>query len=206
MVRAGTSEERPVQGIYPFNLDVDSPAVVRRWRPLLNWLLVIPHQLWLFVLLLGVEVVAFLGWFAIMFTGRLPERWGDYIMSVLRYQWRISTYLYAWTDMYPEFATPAGYVDPNDYPAVLYSARPQNRNRLTVFFRALLAIPHYIVLYIFSILAFVVLVAGWFVVLFTGRWPVGMRGFCVGWQRWSFRVLAYVALVTDDYPPFGVAP
>src|SRR5580704_17215724 len=108
-----------VEGIYPLNLDVSSPPRVTRWRPLVNWLLVIPQEIWLFVLLLGAGVVAFVGWFAILFTGRLPDRWSDYNMAVLRYQWRVTAYLYAWTDRYPDFAPPAGHVDPGDYPAIL---------------------------------------------------------------------------------------
>jgi hypothetical protein len=192
-----------VQGIYPLNLDVASPARVPRWRPLINWLLVFPLEVWLLVLSLGAGIVVFLGWFAILFTGRLPDSWSDYIVAVLRYQWRITAYLYAWTDRYPEFNPPAGHVDPGDYPAVLYCARPFRRNRLTVFFRLLMSIPQVVVLYFVGIAFCVVLVIAWFAVLLGGRWPAGMRRFAIGVLRWNARVQAYLQLVTDEYPPFS---
>jgi len=193
-----------VPGIHPLNIEVISPAKVARWRPLVNGLLVVPHLLWYFVLSLGVVVVAVLGWFAILSTGRLPDSWSDYVMGVLRYRWRIDAYLFGWTGVYPSFAPPAGHVDPGDYPAILYCARPLQRNRLTVFWRAVLAVPHYIVLFLVSLAAFVALVVAWFAVLITGRWPVGMRRFAIAWLRWMTRVRAYSLLVTDVYPPFAL--
>jgi uncharacterized protein DUF4389 len=192
-----------VQGVYPLNLDVSNLPRVARWRPLVNWLLVIPHQFWLFLLFLGAHVVALLAWFTILFTGRLPDSWSDYLMGVLRYQWRVNAYLYAWTDQYPDFHPPAGYIDPGRYPAVLYCARPLSRDRVTVLFRAFMVIPHYVVLFFVSLAGSVVLFAAWFVVLFTGTWPEGMRRFCIGWIRWITRVQGYQLLVTDSYPPFG---
>lgn len=193
-------------GSYPLGLDVASPATVERWRPLINWLLVIPHQIWASVLFLGAEVLAFLGWFAILFTGRLPDSWSDYITGVLRYQWRIGSYLYAWTVEYPAFTPVPGHIDPGDYPAALWCARAMERNRLTTFFRGLLVIPHLIVLYLFGIVAFFAFVGAWFAVLFTGRWPEGLRRFLIGFLRWQFRVTAYYLLLTDVYPPFDTAP
>ena len=48
---------------------------------------------------------------------------------------------------------------------------PEHQNRLTVFFRALLLIPHFIVLFVLSIVAFFATVAGWFAALVLGRLP-----------------------------------
>src|SRR5215468_5664504 len=81
-------------------------------------------------------------------------------------------------------------------------AGPRPQRRVTVLFRFLLVIPHYIVLYLLGIAVAVVVVVGWFAALFTGRLPAGLAGFLVGWLRWWTRVIAYVALLTDQYPPF----
>jgi len=81
-------------------------------------------------------------------------------------------------------------------------AGPRPQRRVTVLFRFLLVIPHYIVLYLLGIAVAVVVVIGWFAALFTGRLPAGLAGFLVGWLRWWTRVIAYVALLTDQYPPF----
>lgn len=67
-------------------------------------------------------------------------------------------------------------------------------------------IPAYVVVYFVGIAASVVLLAAWFVVLFAGKWPEGMRTFCIGYFRWNTRVLAYFWLLTDVYPPFSLEP
>jgi hypothetical protein len=194
-----------VEANHPLNIDVSGPSRVARWRPVANWLLVIPLQIWLLALLPGAVVLAILGWFSIVFTNRLPDSWSDYQMAVLRFDWHIRAYLLAWVDFYPSFSLAAGYVDPGDYPAVLYCARPLERRRVTVIFRALLVIPQYLALFALGLAAFGVLVGAWFAVLVTGRWPRVMRTFVTGWIRWAARVAAYSLLVTDVYPPFSLS-
>jgi hypothetical protein len=194
-----------VPGSYPLNIDVTSPPRVAQWRPLVNWVLVVPHLVWLLALQLGVGVVSVLGWVAVLCTGRLPERWSDYIMGVLRHQWRVTTFLYGWTDVYPPFSPPAGHVDPGDFPAVLYCARPLARNRLTVAFRAILVLPHLVALAAVGVAVGAVLLVAWVAVVATGQWPEELRRLAVGGFRWSSRVQAYAHLVTDEYPPFGFA-
>jgi len=188
---------------YPLNGEVVCAERVARWRPLLNWVLVIPLYLWLMVLAFGAAAVSLAGWFVILFTGRLPESFGDYLVAVLRYQWRVLAYLFGLTTGYPGFHVAAGYVDPGDYPAVLYSARAVTRKRLTVAFRIVLVIPQLVVLYFVNLAAFVVLVIGWFAVLIAGRWPLGLQSFVTDWMRWTFRVNGYTWLIVDEYPPFG---
>jgi hypothetical protein len=38
--------------------------------------------------------------------------------------------------------------------------------------------------------------------LFTTRYPTGLYDLVVGINRWSYRLVVYVALMTDRYPPF----
>ncbi len=71
-----------------------------------------------------------------------------------------------------------------------------------MFFRLILAIPQFIVLSVVGIAAEVVLVIGWFGALFMGRLPLFAADFLSGYLRWSARVYAYMALLTDKYPPF----
>ena len=66
----------------------------------------------------------------------------------------------------------------------------------------LLAFPHYVVLFFLFIAWFFVWIVAFFAVLFTAKWPEGMRTFTIGLFRWSNRVNAYVYLLVDEYPPF----
>jgi hypothetical protein len=76
------------------------------------------------------------------------------------------------------------------------------RNRLTVFFRFLLAIPQAIWISIWSILAYVVVIIAWFAALFTGRVPAGLHNFLARFLRASAHLTAYVFLLADPWPPF----
>jgi hypothetical protein len=169
---------------------------------LLHWLLVIPPAVWAAILTIGLEFVVILSWFVILFTGKLPENWGAFMVKVFRYQWRIYAYLYGFTEQYPGFDAPSGYADPGGFPATFSAVPDATRNRLTVLLRLIWAIPAYVVVYFVGIAASVVLFLAWFIVLFTGVWPEGMRTFAIGYFRWSTRVQAYVFLLTDVYPPF----
>ena len=63
------------------------------------------------------------------------------------------------------------------------------------------------VLLFIYIAALLVVIAAWFAILLTGRFPRGMFDFLVGVGRWTTRVVAYAhVLVTDRYPPFRLAP
>lgn len=77
------------------------------------------------------------------------------------------------------------------------------RNRLTVGFRALLAIPQFIVIWFLSIAAAVLMVIGWFAALFTGRLPEPIARYLSHWIRYYLRLNAYFWMLTDRYPPFG---
>ena len=145
-------------------------------------------------------LVAFLAavfaWFAILLTGRYPEAVRNLASFYLRWRLRAVAYMTLLRDEYPPFGD-----DP--YPTLLALAPPEGeRNRLTVAFRVLLAIPHLVALWGLSLAwAFSTAVA-WAVILFTGRYPEPLYGFAIGVLAWGMRVEAYMLLLTDDYPPF----
>lgn len=99
---------------------------------------------------------------------------------------------------------PSGPPSPS-YPAGLEITYPSELNRWLPLVKWLLVIPHFIALFFVGIAAFFALVYGFFVVLFTGRWPRGAFDLVVGTLRWAYRVLAYYHLMTDAYPPFSLA-
>lgn len=189
---------------YPATFQFDAPERVANWRPLVHWLLAVPHLAVLYVLGAVSEVVAVISWFAIVFTGRLPVGLANFQAMYLRYAFRTATYLGFLREEYPPFTFAATPADPGDDPRVRVDFVPAlgGRNRLTVAFRAILVIPHLFVLAVLALAVYFVAIVAFFAVLFTGRWPVGMRGFVLGAARWWLRVQAYLLLLRDEYPPF----
>lgn len=190
----------------PVTVDVAVPAELDRWRPFVQWVLAIPHLFIASLLGRASQAVAFVSWFIIVFTGRLPAGLANFQTMYLRYNLRATSYAAFLRDTYPPFAFEMAQSDPGDDPPVRLDVRPalEGRNRVTVFFRLILVIPHAIVLMVLGIAAvFAGLIAA-FAVLFTRRWPTGLRDFVVGVVRWGNRVDAYMSLLHDEYPPFSL--
>lgn len=122
-----------------------------------------------------------------------------------RYEWRAVSYALFLREDYPpfDFQTTADDdgVDPHTRVAFIY---PEQMSRWQPLVKWLLAVPHYLVLFVLSIAAMVTVIAGFFAVLITAEYPQGLRDFLVGVYRYSLRVNAYIGLLTDRYPPFSL--
>jgi hypothetical protein len=90
------------------HLDLDYPDSekdLKRWLPLVKWLLAIPHYIVLAVLALGALIAVIVAWFAILFTGRYPQSLFDYVVGVGRWALRVQAYATLLvTDRYPPFS------------------------------------------------------------------------------------------------------
>ena len=73
------------------------------------------------------------------------------------------------------------------YPVTFEAEYVEQRNRLTVFFRLILAIPLAIWLYVYAIVAYVVIVIAWFAIVITGAYPRGLYDFVAGFTRFLAR-------------------
>jgi hypothetical protein len=196
----------PTGAPYPASFTLDPPERIANWRPLVHWLLAIPHMVILYVISFVAQVVGFISWLAILFTGKLPEGMAGVQMLYLRYTARVYAYAGFLVEEYPPFTFATTAEDPGDAGPLRVDFQPalEGRNRLTTFFRLLLAIPHLVVLAIVFLGVAICWVIAFFAVLFTGRWPAGLRDFVVGALRWNLRANAYVFLLTDEYPPFSL--
>jgi hypothetical protein len=92
------------------------------------------------------------------------------------------------------------------YPIELNIQYSEKVSRLTSFFRPILTIPQYFILYFLSIAAGFVVFLSWWVILFTGRYPRSFFDFMTMYMRWNTRVAVYSNLLTDKYPPFSGDP
>jgi hypothetical protein len=138
----------------------------------------------------------------ILFRQKYPRWWFGWNLELLRFINRVGAYFALLSDRYPS-------TDDHQYVQLdmPYPDVQRDLNRWLPLVKWLLAIPHYIVLCFLYLGAILVVIAAWFVILFTGRYPRGLFDYVVGVVRWHNRVVAYAFLmVTDRYPPFRLAP
>jgi hypothetical protein len=76
------------------------------------------------------------------------------------------------------------------------------RNRLTVFFRLLLAIPHFVWFFLWTLLIVVTAILNWLISIFTGKPPHGLHRLMCAYIRYEAHLVAYVSLVGNPYPGF----
>lgn len=189
---------------YPVTAGLDAPLKVARWRVIGNAILAIPHFIVLYVLQIVAEVLVFVAWFAVLFTGQMPEGIGSFVAGVHRYQWRVVSYVTFLREQYPAFGIPSGYADPGGDPAWLQFQPPATYSRVAVFFRIILAIPQLLFGVVVGIGAELATIVAFFAVLITGSWPEGLRRFVVGVQFWGIRFRGWYELLADPYPPFSI--
>jgi hypothetical protein len=143
-------------------------------------------------------LLAIVSWFTIVLAGQHIGAIRQFTLFVMRWRARVVAYSMLLVDPYPPFgdaAYPASFevVDP-----------PEPRNRVSVGFRLILAIPQFIVLVFIMMAWWVTAIIAWFAILITGRYPPGLFDFGVGCMRWLLRVEAYMLLLVDEYPPFSL--
>jgi len=202
---------------YPLRLEGHLDPNLSRWQWLVKWFLAIPHFVVLALLWVAFVVLTIVAFFAILFTGRYPRSIFEFNVGVLRWTWRVSYYATSalGTDRYPPFTLSSAA-----YPATLDIAYPEQLSRGLVLIKSwLLALPQLVIVGVLTatwgfgrsngtgflvsggLLGVLVFVAA-MILLFTGRYPPRLHELIVGINRWVYRVVIYVALMTDQYPPF----
>jgi ABC-type multidrug transport system fused ATPase/permease subunit len=214
---------------YPIDLEVDRPAPQRRLVTLFRLPLSIP-ALVLEAVFLATYVggsysasgsgddayssgaasssvgilwtVAFFAWFACLVLGRMPMGFRNLQAYGLRYVAQVWAYLLLLTDRYPN-------LDPADppstgplHPVGLAVEDDLRRSRLTVFFRFLLALPHFIWLILWGVAAFLAGIVGWFAALILGRLPRALHRFLTAYLRYSTHVFSFLFLTANPFPGF----
>ena len=138
----------------------------------------------------------------ILFREKYPRWWFDWNLELLRFSNRVGTYVALMNDRYP--STDEHQWVRLEFP---YPDAKQELNRWLPLVKWLLAIPHYLILFVLGLVSLVAVVIAWFAILITGRYPCALFDFIVGFLRWNNRVIAYAfVLTTDRYPPFRLMP
>jgi uncharacterized protein DUF4389 len=135
----------------------------------------------------------------IVFRRKYPRWWFDWNLELQRFTNRVWVYLALMDDRYPSTTDDQSVRLDYDYPDAVHDL-----NRWLPLLKWFLAIPHFVVLVVLNIVAVVAVIAAWFAIVVTGRYPRTIFTFVAGVMRWNNRVLGYAfTLVTDRYPPFS---
>ena len=182
--------------MHPVQLDVENVERRSRLTTFFRWILAIPHLI--FAALWGIVagVVVLIAWFAILFTARFPTGMYNLVESYAKYYARVISYYHLVSDPFPPFSGDGPYA------VSLRVEGPERHNRLTTFFRMILAIPAIIITYLLNIAMGAVGFILWLVIVFTGKAPDGLVNFQAMCLRYTMRYFAYVLLLVDRYPSF----
>ena len=192
------------EGGYPIGFDTSDDNEVDNWRPLVHWILWIPHAIIAYVLGYVAQIIWIISIFVVLFTAQMPQGLVGLQAMILRYQNRAYAFFLGLQTEYPPFTFDTTAADPGNDVSRTWVREPGRMNRFLPIVKTIALIPHAIVLLVLSVAAAVVAIIAWFAVLFTGRYPQGLRSFMIGVFRWRTRVIGYLYNLTGDYPPFSL--
>jgi uncharacterized membrane protein YfbV (UPF0208 family) len=219
---------------YPVDVEIPGPQPQGRWKIALRILLAIPALALAAAVGWGLQfggggapsdesteatavyfriggavgACAFLGWFVAVVLGRASKGLRDLAAYGVGYGAQGWAYALLLTDRYPnsdpDELGPAWSLPP--HPVWLELDDDGARSRLTVLFRLLLALPHFVWLTLWSIAAILAAIANWFVALVRGRSAEPLHRFLAAYIRYSAHVIAFVFVVANPFPGFTGAP
>jgi hypothetical protein len=188
--------------MYPVEYEVDFNPTPNRATTFFRLILAIP---WLIVAIFWGLLFAFthlFAWVAVVILGRYPEWLYNFNSGVVRFSIRVSAWVYLQTDEWPPF----GLADDPSYPVRINIAPAAERqSRLKAFFRLILVLPVALILSYGT--TYIQLLAGmiaWLTIVFRGYLPEGINNMMTFVNSFHARVLGYIVLLTDAYPPVGL--
>jgi Domain of unknown function (DUF4389) len=148
-------------------------------------------------------IIAFLTWFAALALGRAPQGLRDAQVYCMGYAAQAYGYFFLLTERHPTSNPHAVPLSPMpDHPVRLGDEGDRQRNRLLVFFRLPLAVPHFVWLTLWGIVAFVLAVLGWVLALILGRLPDWLHRFLASFVRYSTHVISFFYVLGGPYRGF----
>jgi Domain of unknown function (DUF4389) len=184
--------------MYPVRYEADFTEERNRWKSFFRLILIVPWYILGSVYAIAASVVAFLAWFALLFTGRYPQGLYNFNAGFLRFVARVNGFFNLQTDEWPPF----GFEQDPTYPIRAEIDPPLERyNRAKVFFRLIVGIPVMFMVYLFASLYPIAAAIAWFHIVFTGRTAAGTHNVLSYGLAYALRTSAYFLLMTETFPP-----
>lgn len=192
----GATSMNPGGEPLPILLAATQPSERDRVTVALRFFWCIPQFIVLFFVWIAALFVTIIGWFAALFTGELPDFARDFLSGAIRWDARVRGYFFFLTDEYPPFSLD----EHPEYPVTFAIPAKTRLNPLAVFFRIILVIPAGIVVSVVGSGAFLIAVASWVTIVFTGRQPEPLYEVLRVYTRFQMRVSGYFVMVIPTYP------
>lgn len=176
-------------------------------RSLFGWLyIMLPHLFLLTFVGLWAQILRFISFWVILFTGRYPQSMFEFQVKFMRWNLRLNARLWNLSDDYPAFG-----LDATDNYTEFEVDYPERIDRGMVLVKAFfgafyVALPHAFILVFRMIWGQILMFLAFWSVLFTGEYPPAWHRFNVETLRWSQRVNLYLAYMSEEYPPFSGRP
>jgi len=194
----GTRDE---EGAHPVRATVADDLRRSRLLVLFRLPIAIPHIAWILLWTLAAWLVAFLNWLCTLVRGRPPEPFHRFLSRYVRYGTHLGAFLFLIGNPFPGFTGA-----PETYPVDLQLPEAEPQSRVKTLFRLLLALPALLVSAGLNGALFTAGILGWFVGLFLGRMPDGLRNLGAYALRYGGQTNAYLFLLTERYPDAGPRP
>jgi hypothetical protein len=184
--------------MYPVRYEADFTEERNRWKNFFRLVLIIPWYILGSVYSIAAFVVAFLAWFALLFTGRYPQGLYNFNAGFLRFSARAYAFGFLQTDEWPPF----GFEEAPSYPIRAEIDPPlESYSRAKVFFRLIIGIPVMFMVTLLSYLYQAASVVAWFHTVFVARSSGGVHNALTTGLAYQLRTLAYFLLMTETFPP-----
>jgi Domain of unknown function (DUF4389) len=161
----------------------------------------IPHIVWFILWTIPAAVAAVLNWLGALVTGRAPRPFHRFLSRYVRYSTHLWAFLFLIGNQFPGFTG-----KPGTYPIEVELPPSEPQRRLVTLFRGLLAMPAMVVVSGLYGALFIAGFLGWFVALFLGRMPDGLRNLGAYVLRYGAQTGAYFYVLTERYPDAGPRP
>jgi len=186
---------------HPIGLVVEDDLRRNRLTVFFRLLLAIPQAIWLGLWSIAAWVAVIIAWFAALVTGSVTAGLHMFLARYLRAATHFYSYVLLLADPWPPFGGAEG-----TYPVDLRVDPPAPQTRLTVLFRLVLAIPAFLLSYVFRVVNQLLAFLGWFYCLATGQMHEGMRDLSAWMVRYELQTYAYAYLLTGRYPSLAGGP
>ncbi len=182
---------------FPLEMSMTQPEKASLLQLFFGFLFAIPQLVVLGILKGFVAMVyAFLSWWVILFTGKFPQNWWDYMTKYLFAIMQLSSYLMVLSDQKPS----NNLEELDSHPLKLSTTYVAEKSRFKLFFGFFYIIPHFFGLCFRMVKAYFMMLYAFIVILFTGKYPETAWNYMFALLKLELKIYMFAWHITDEVP------